>query len=272
VPSFPAVERNRPQQENGDLALNVHGMNTLLDTQTPRLTQTPLGQPFVDYSEGFSRPFAERFSPQHENLFWRKAVLTDAAAFLLTPEAEWYEAEDVELRVRGEGRRFGLVDCVLYSLGAKGWKEVVTGCGSVVMQPTLQSQDAAMASAGTWKRLAGDDDFSMARAYLMNQLVFEGGMYSLWGHKMVVALEQHVYSTLPPLEAGIAWLVYDLSVVGRASVLERLKTVYTKYPESWGKMMLPWTKKGSHFTRAVTKKYWETIIRCDKNGNIIDKP
>lgn len=253
-------------------------MDTLLDTRTPRLTQTPLGQPFIDTLQGFSRPYSERFTPQDENLFWNDAIFADAATFLLQPGARWYEAEDVELRVRGEGRRFGTVDCVLYSLGTKGWKEVVTGYGSVVMQPTLRSRDAASVSARTRKRLAGPDDFSSVRAYLMNQLVFEGGMYSLLDRKMAVVLEQSVYDTLPPLDevseqdAGIAWLVYDLPPADTGVAMKRRKVIYTKYPGRWGKMMGQWTKKEEHFAKAVKEKYWETIIRCDKQGNLIDKP
>ena len=112
----------------------------------------------------------------------------------------------------------------------------------------------------------------------MNQLVFEGGMYSLWDRKMAVALEQSVYDTLPPLDevseaaAGITWLVYDLAPTDTGIALEKRKVVYTKYPESWAKRMRQWTKTEKHFAKAVKEKYWETIIRCDKNGNIIDKP
>lgn len=253
-------------------------MGTLLEIQTPRLTQTPLGQPFVDHVQGFDRPFSDRFSPQDENLFWNEAVFADAATFLLPPGARWYEAEDVELRVRGEGRRFGTVDCVLYCLGTKGWKEVVTGYGSVVMQPTLRFCDEASVFARTRERLAGPDDLAAVRAYLMNQLVFEGGMYSLWDCKMAVVLEQSVYDTLPPLDeaseqaAGIAWLIYDVTPAGTGIGLKQRKVAYTKYPESWGKMMRQWTKTEKHFAKAVKKKYWETIIRCDKKGNLIDKP
>lgn len=252
-------------------------MDTSTKTRTPLLTQTPLGQPFIDHLQGFSRPFSDRFTPQDENLFWHKAILADAATFFFPPQARWYEAEDVELRVRGEGRRFGIVDCVLYSLETKGWKEVVAGYGSVVMQPTLRARDAVSASARMWERLTGPDDFSSARAYLLNQLVFEGGMYSFWGRRMAVVLEQSVYDTLPPLDqadepdADIAWLIYDIAA-SEGFTLKRRKTVYTKYSESWGKMMARWTKKESRFVKAVTEKYWETIIRCDKHGNLIDRP
>jgi len=143
------------------------------------------------------------------------------------------------------------------------------------MQPTLRSHDAAMVSARKWQRLDGTDDYASVRAYLMNQLVFEGGMYRFWDRSLVAVLEQAVYETLPPLNevdkkgADIAWMIYDLPSAGQDFVPRQRKIVYTKYPESWGNMMREWTKTECHFAKAVKKKYWETIIRCDKHGNEI---
>jgi len=251
-------------------------METVVGIQTPLPIGNPLGQPFINPVQGFSRPYAERFAPQDENPFRHTVVLADAAAFFFSPKARWYEAVAVELRVRGEGRRFSIVDCVLYSLENKDWKEVVTGYGSVILQPVLRSRDDVPDSGRIGGKPAGPEDYSSASAYLINQLVFEGGMYSLWGRKMAVVLEQSVYDILPPLaeadeaDANIAWLIYDLSDTTEGLIPKRHKIVYTSFPQSWGKIMAKWTKKESHFIKAVKEKYWETIIRCDKDGNLRD--
>ncbi len=230
--------------------------------------QTPLGQPFLDFYHGFNRPFAEEFDSQCLNPFQHPEILGDAASFFFAPGVTWDVAQEAQLEVEGENRRFTVVDWVLYSLETKQNKESVTGYGSVIMQPVSHSRDAALAASGEWDKRGSPENLATARSYLINQLVFEGGMYSVWGRKMAVALETSLYDVLPPLvevgeaEAEIVWLLHSLTI-GQAGNyhITRHRKVYTKYPSSWGKRMAPWMKKEKHFLKEIKEQYWRLVHR-----------
>ena len=99
-----------------------------------------------------------------------------------------------------------------------------------------------------WRRQRGyprPDYLSSSRKRLAPQLIFKGGILNAWNRKMAVALNTGFYNTLPPLDevdkadADVAWFVYDLrhDAAQNRYVLERHKTVYTKSPPIWRKVM-----------------------------------
>jgi hypothetical protein len=215
-------------------------MDTLSEPFTFFDTQTPLGQLFLGGDDGFERPFSADFDYPLHNPLWQDSLLEDAAAFFFQRDVSWDTATEVHLRVQGERYRFASVDCVLYSLGAKGEKEKVTGYGSVIMQPISRSRDLNFARTQEWEKRLTPAALSSARAYLVNQIVFEGGMYSVWGRRMAVILETSLYDLLPTMEevpereADIVWLMHKSSLDESSEeyTLLRDKCVYTKYPSS----------------------------------------
>ena len=91
------------------------------------------------------------------------------------------------------------------------------------------------------------DFLSSSRKRLAPQLIFKGGILSAWNKKMAVALDSAFWATLPtietvpPSQADMAWLVYDLNrdESDNRFHLHRVQTVYTKFEQALNTITRP---------------------------------
>lgn len=121
------------------------------------------------------------------------------------------------------------------------------------------------------KKYPRPDWLSSTRKRLAPQLLYKGGILRSWGKKMAVAMDIHLFSTMPELpyvsqsEAEIAWLLYDLKLnrAGRYDLV-RVDTKYTKFeptlatitkcePGDMGKFIISLEAKRKRVAKAAKK-------------------
>lgn len=85
------------------------------------------------------------------------------------------------------------------------------------------------------------DFLSSSLKRLVPQLLFKGAIFSSWGKKIAVAMNESFFSTLPAMEevtedqAAIAWMLYEAQPVPDGAAqperydLRRMRQVYTKF-------------------------------------------
>lgn len=106
------------------------------------------------------------------------------------------------------------------------------------------------------------DYLSSSRKRLAPQLIYKGGIFNEWRKKTAVVLNKGFFDTLPNFpevekdEADIAWLVYDLKHDKNENryILERHKSVYTKFSESLRKVTITEAGNVDDFLGTLQKK------------------
>ena len=174
-------------------------------------------------------------------------IAEDAAAFFFGPDAQWTSLTEVRLPDK-YGKSAGNIDVVLVAYDDSGQ---ITDFGSLEVQAVYISGNVGLPfkyfmEAPTeradmdWSKqpLYPRADFlSSSRKRLAPQLIFKGGILRAWNKKMAVALDSAFWATLPsietvpPADADLAWLVYDLNrdESDNRFHLNRVQTVYTQF-------------------------------------------
>jgi len=184
----------------------------------------------------------------------RWIIAEQAAAFFFPPGARWTTLTEVRLKDKTGGSA-GNIDVVICSYDEAGR---VTDFGALEVQAVYISgnvrnpfrhymQAPARRSSMDWSARPNyphPDYLSSSRKRLAPQLIFKGGILNAWGKKSAVALNRGFFLTLPPLsevnpiDADIAWFIYDLEKDSKKNVyaLRQWKTVYTRFRESLSKI------------------------------------
>ncbi len=156
-------------------------------------------------------------------------IADDAAAFFFPPDTTWTSLVEVRLKDK-HGQSAGNIDVVLVSYDEHGR---VTDFGSCEVQAVYISgnvrapfeyfmQDPAGRASMDWTgkpHYPRPDYLSSSRKRLAPQLLFKGGIFSLWGKKQAVAIHRNFFNTLPkmaevaPEEADLAWLIMISSTI-----------------------------------------------------------
>ncbi len=208
-------------------------------------------------------------------------IAEDAASFFFPNGAKWTTLTEVRLKDR-YGKSAGNIDVVLCSYDERG---VVTDFGALEVQAVYISgnvrnpfehymEDPEQRTHMDWgvrPNYPNADYLSSSRKRLAPQLIFKGGILKAWGKRTAVALNRGFFKTLPiledvpPEEADIAWLVYDLVKDPTKNVYEltRWKVVYTKFSESLEKITRSEPGNISEFVDVLQEKVDKKL----DNGN-----
>ena len=174
-------------------------------------------------------------------------ITADAAGFFFPTGTTWTTLSEVRLNDKF-GKSAGNIDLVLVAYDEKGH---VLDFGALEVQAVYISgnirrpfehymQNPTGSHSIDWtgqRNYPRPDYLSSSRKRLVPQLMYKGSILKAWDKKQAVALHHGFYGTLPvlpevpPEEADIAWLVYDL-VSDREHSLYSLKlerTVYTAF-------------------------------------------
>jgi hypothetical protein len=156
------------------------------------------------------------------------------------------------------GQSAGNIDVVLVAYDDRGR---VTDFGSLEVQGVYISgnvrrpferymSDPARHYAMDWtkeRNYPRPDYLSSSRKRLAPQLLYKGGILSVWGKKQAVALHRGFFNTLPtltevePHEAEIAWLVYDLTFDASQNLyrLSLHRAIYTSFQVALDQIATP---------------------------------
>jgi hypothetical protein len=184
-------------------------------------------------------------------------ITDDAAAFFFPPDTTWTSLTEVRLNDQN-GQSAGNIDVVLVAYDDRGR---VTDFGSLEVQGVYISgnvrrpferymSDPKRYYDMDWSKERNyprPDYLSSSRKRLAPQLLYKGGILSVWGKKQAVALHRGFFNTLPtltevePHEAEIAWLVYDLTFDASQN-LYRLglhRAIYTSFQVALDQIATP---------------------------------
>ena len=188
--------------------------------------------------------------------FREEWLITEGAADFFFPEnTSWTSIAEVNL-ADANGKTAGHIDIVLVSYNDRGQ---VIDFGALEVQAVYISgnirkpfehymEDPEKRQGLVWrgnKYYPKPDYLSSSRKRLIPQILYKGGILHTWGKKQAVALQKSFYETLPemptvpPEEAEIAWLVYDLECVNDSYNLIHDQTVYTKFNPAINKITKP---------------------------------
>ena len=111
--------------------------------------------------------------------------------------------------------------------------------------------------------------------------MFQGGILHSWKKKSVVALDKSFFDTLPHLkevpkaDAEIAWLVYDLQLVGESGQerfkLVKIDEVFTEFESALLSLTTPIPGKLTDFVTLLQEKLDEQLESPPTN-KIIERP
>lgn len=199
-------------------------------------------------------------------------IATDAAAFFFPPEATWTALSEIRLQ-DSAGKSAGNIDLVLAAYNDEG---KVVDFGALEIQGVYISgnirkpfahymADPQAHSAMQWsgqKDYPRPDYLSSSRKRLAPQLIYKGGILHPWKRKLAVAIDSGFYAELPhlpsvpPSEAEIAWLVYDLQLSQQTQryTLTLVDTVYTKFKPALATITTANPGSEADFLRALEKK------------------
>jgi hypothetical protein len=178
-------------------------------------------------------------------------IADDGADFFFPAGARWTSLTEVRLKDKN-GKSAGNIDLVLVSYDHKGR---ITDFGALEVQGVYISgnvrnpfeyymADPKGQAKMNWRgkpNYPGPDYLSSSRRQLAPQLIFEGGILNKRRKKMVFAIDQGLFNSIPKLtevpkhKADIAWFVYglDYDKKGNRYSLKRKKTAYTTFEASF---------------------------------------
>lgn len=183
------------------------------------------------------------------------AVLTDAANFFF-PNERFIGVSEARL-TDGNGKSAGNIDVVLASLTDDG---KIKDYGAIEIQAVYITgnvrdafrsyiADPAANHSMTWpaRYYPKPDYLSSSRKRLVPQLMFKGKILKAWRKKVAVVVQESFFNQLPelqeadPLQADIAWLVYDLvpDAVSQTYKLQRKAIKYTLFESTMDRISVP---------------------------------
>lgn len=184
-------------------------------------------------------------------------VAENASAFFFPEHTRWTSLTEVRLEDR-HSQSAGNIDVVLVAYDDRGR---VTDFGTLEVQAVyisgnirrpfeyyLEAPDSRYDMDWTSRGLYPRPDYlSSSRKRLAPQMLYKGGILHAWGKKQAVALHRAFFDTLPglpevpPSDAEIAWLVYDLALdpATNRRLLAHHKTVYTRFEPALRRITVP---------------------------------
>lgn len=205
-------------------------------------------------------------------------IAEDAAGFFFSKGTSWTSLTEVRLNDKN-GRSAGNIDAVLVSyddrthqINSFGALEVqaVYISGNVRRPFEYYMSNPHAGAQMNWTGQSGyprPDYLSSSRKRLAPQLLFKGGILKAWNRRMAVALNKGFFDMVPDLkpvgatEADIAWLIYDLRLDSAQNryVLDRYKTVYTRFEEALTQITQPEVGEESAFIKSLQTKLDEKM-------------
>jgi len=208
-------------------------------------------------------------------------IVKNAADFFFPPGTSWTSLQEIRLN-DANGVSAGNIDIVLVSYDEKGH---ITDFGSLEVQAVYISgnvrkpfeyymQDRNSRGDMVWKDTNVRPDYlSSSRKRLVPQMIYKGNILKHWGKKQAVALHKVFYETLPPLsivppeEADLVWLVYDIVLNKKSNVykLTQCEIAHTLYKPALDKIITPSPGKVGEFLDHLQR-------RLDEMGNYENPP
>lgn len=242
--------------------------NNKVPNCTKDKAEDPLGVCSVTDGQSFAITCPVRFRED-----WR--IADSAAKFFFSDQSKWTSLTEVRLNDRS-GKSAGNIDMVLVEYDEDG---AITNFGAVEIQAVYISgnirrpfnrymespKDSVNMDWSKETNYPRPDFLSSSRKRLAPQLLFKGGILHTWNKKIVVALDESFFCTLPTLEvvdkadADIAWLVFDLQREDTRLKLRLTRTVYTKFSEALGAITRPIIGEEREFIQVLQAKLDEKL-------------
>jgi hypothetical protein len=184
-------------------------------------------------------------------------IAEHAADFFFPRDSRWTTLTEVRLDDRN-GKSAGNIDVVLVSYDEHGklldfgTLEVqgvyISGNIRLPFEQYMKSPEKVRQLDWSKHALYPRADYlSSSRKRLAPQLIYKGGILHSWGKRQAIALHSGFYKTLPrlpkvkPVQADIAWLVYDLQydAARKRYDLTLTQTVYTAFKPALDKITIP---------------------------------
>ncbi len=184
-------------------------------------------------------------------------ITSDAASVLFPPGSMWTTMQEVTI-TDAKGASAGNLDYVLVSYDHAGR---ITDFGAMEVQSVYISgnlrrpfahymEDPKKQYNMDWssQELRPRADYlSSSRKRLLPQLIYKGSILNAWGKKMIVALHEDFFGSLPAMEEApfaegeIVWLLYGLlpSPDGPGFSLKKVRTVPCRFQKSLDTIMNP---------------------------------
>ena len=173
-------------------------------------------------------------------------VYQHAANFFFPENSKIVALREISLE-DADGKEAGNIDVILAAVNEN---DQIIDFGSLEIQAVYISGNInnpfkafiANPNAGPSFHWVGQEKYprpdwlSSTRKRLAPQLLYKGGILKTWKKKSAIALDKHLFATMPKLpevdkaKADMAWLLYDLiqNEEGRYN-LQLVKTVYTEF-------------------------------------------
>lgn len=212
---------------------NSSGLNCTKNSATD-----PLGVCSIVHGSNLTITCPVRFRQNH-------LIISDAANFFFPNHDRYVALTEVRLDDR-HGKSAGNIDIALVALNDEG--EIVD-FGALEIQAVYISgnigkifkeymKNPAENYTMDWpsKNYPKPDYLSSSRKRLAPQLIYKGGILNGWGKKMAVAVQRPFFEqlpalpTVPPHQADIAWMIYDLNR-GTRDEQHRLEQVDVRYTQ-----------------------------------------
>jgi len=174
-------------------------------------------------------------------------IAENASSFFFTKDTSWTSLAEVRIPDKN-GRSAGNIDIVLVSYDKNG---KIIDFGSLEIQAVyitgnvrnpfeyyIENPDKRRGMDWSKKPNYPKPDFlSSSRKRLVPQMLYKGGIFKTWKKKQAVAIQKCFFDTLPklpqvkPLDADIAWLLYDLELDSQLNVynLKLQDVIYTDF-------------------------------------------
>jgi hypothetical protein len=242
---FPTSSQSKEAKRYRKLRLCPYNNNN--PNCTKDKAKAPLGVCSVHYNEYVTIVCPVRFRQD-----W--LVAEDAARFFFPESATWTSLTEVCLKDK-HGKDAGNIDVVLVSYDDKGQ---ILDFGALEVQAVYISGNLRQPFEHYMKEQSKPLDWSghdlyprpdylsSSRKRLVPQLLYKGSILNTWRKKLAVAVDTHLYNTLPtlpmvsPEKADVAWLIYDLAYDPSSDRfrLTLKETVYTQFKPVLDKITL----------------------------------
>jgi hypothetical protein len=215
-------------------------------------------------------------------------ITDDAASFFFDESDSWTSLTEVRLN-DANGKSAGNIDVVLVAYDNTG---KVFDFGALEVQAVYISGNVRdpfehyMTNPGTNAKMdwSGQPNYprpdylSSSRKRLAPQLLFKGGILHSWKKKSAVAIDKSFFDTLPRLkavpkaDAEIAWLVYDLQLIGEGGQerfkLVKINEVFTEFEPALLSLTTPIPGKLTDFVTLLQEKLDEQLESPPTNKTI----
>lgn len=221
-------------------------------------------------------------------------ITDDAASFFFDEKTAWTSLTEVRLN-DAYGKSAGNIDVVLVAYDEQGKVcdfgalevQAVYISGNVREPFSYYMKDPKTRAGMDWANEPNyprPDYLSSSRKRLAPQLLFKGGILNNWGKKSAVALNKGFFDTLPPLkrvpksDADVAWLVYDLELVGEEGTgayprfsLLKVEEVFTEFESALLSITTASPGRLEDFTMVLQEKLDEQLEAPPVNKTV-DRP